>query len=283
MARMRRNAAQLVEAVLPTADDLSAPGFLRGTGVQTAHADTQDDVEMTNAEGLADALAQHTSSEEPNQPQASFSSSPRRQHRTQGGGDVLLARIIGRSIVDAVARELEERGTALAATHSAQGMEALRNAGNAANSTNFFSAPSPMPALNDSADAADPGQQQQSDAQGSVIPTYSMGFSGRVALYRDVARFILSIIVSELGSASNSNTANTGDQAHPNFESSIPLHIQTGSMTTPTTDTSSASTGDGPSEIAAQENTLPTSDTPSEPTQQGAQQTTQQSSQQHVE
>ncbi|KAJ1795431.1 hypothetical protein LPJ59_004352, partial [Coemansia sp. RSA 2399] len=179
MARMRRNAAQLVEAVLPTADDLSAPGFLRGTGVQTAHADTQDDVEMTNAEGLADALAQHTSSEEPNQPQASFSSSPRRQHRTQGGGDVLLARIIGRSIVDAVARELEERGTALAATHSAQGMEALRNAGNAANSTNFFSAPSPMPALNDSADAADPGQQQQSDAQGSVIPTYSMGFSGR--------------------------------------------------------------------------------------------------------
>ncbi|KAJ2402090.1 hypothetical protein GGI23_000958 [Coemansia sp. RSA 2559] len=283
MARMRRNAAQLVDEVLPIADDLSAPRFLRETVVQTAHAETQDDVEMTNTEGRADAQAQNASSEEPNQPLASLSSSPRRQNNTQGGGDVLLARIIGRSIVDAVARELEERGTALAAIHSAQGMEAFQGTGNAANSTNFFSAPSPAPASNDSAGAADPAQQQQVDAQGSVIPAYSMRFSGRVALYRDVARFILSIIVSELGSAPNSNTANSGDRVQPNFESSIPLHIQTGSMATSTTNPSSGSIGNRPSGNAAQENTLPTSDTSSETTQQSTQQTTQQSSQQHVE
>ncbi|KAJ1767504.1 hypothetical protein LPJ74_005331 [Coemansia sp. RSA 1843] len=287
MGEMRRNAAQLIEAVLPMTEESS---FSR-TNAQMADANRHEDVEMADVDGGADTRSQNTSSQNPTQ---SASSSPRRQNRVRGG-DLLLARIIGRSIVDAVARELEERGTALAAVNNPQEMDALRN-GNVANNANFFSAPTPTTAPTASANASNndassatatsadgttaDSTQQQSATPESVLPMYNMGFTSRVALYRDVARFILSIIVSELGSA-NSSSAN--DLSRSNFESSIPLHIQAGPVAAQAPGTSAANTGNGPPENTTQENTPSSLHTLHQPRQPGAQQSTQQDAQPNVE
>ncbi|KAJ2694106.1 hypothetical protein GGH99_000830 [Coemansia sp. RSA 1285] len=232
---------------------------------------------MTDVDGEGDEPSQAAASEEPS---GSRSASSSRRNNRMVGGDMLLARIIGRSIVDTVAREMEENRPVLTAVDRTRGRDAQQS-GSGTNSENFFfhSIPTaPAATSRERSTETDPsGQQQQhqstsqSPAPESDLPMYNMGFSSRIALYRDVARFILSILVSDLDNE-NSSRNNGNDQDRSNFEYSFPLRVQneppaplsnTDNLAPNTANTSSTSPAQENAAVASSTNTS------SQPSQQG--------------
>ncbi|KAJ2655366.1 hypothetical protein IWW48_005569 [Coemansia sp. RSA 1200] len=285
MEEMRRNAMNLVESVVPMSPVFQPlpPSTLENASGASAGANDgtspDRDVEMTDVDGEGDEPSQAASPEEPS---GSRSASSSRRSNRMVGGDMLLARIIGRSIVDTVAREIEENRPVLSATSRTHGRDAQQS-GSGTNSENFFFHSIPTAAAATSRERsteADPsGQQQQhqstsqSPAPESDLPMYNMGFSSRIALYRDVARFILSILVSDLENE-NSNRNNINDQDRSNFEYSFPLRVQNEPPAPlSNTDNLAPSTANTSSTSPAQENAAAASSTnaPSQPSQQETQ------------
>ncbi|KAJ1728473.1 E3 ubiquitin-protein ligase rnf13 [Coemansia sp. Benny D160-2] len=276
----------LVESVVPMSPSLQPlpHSTLENTSGASAGAndDTSPDrdVEMTDVDGEGDEPSQAAASEVPS---GSRSASSSRRSNRMVGGDMLLARIIGRSIVDTVAREMEENRPVLTAADRTRGRDSQQS-GSGTNSENFFfhSIPTaPAATSRERSTETDPsGQQQQhqstsqSPAPESDLPMYNMGFSSRIALYRDVARFILSILVSDLDNE-NSSRNNGNDQDRPNFEYSFPLRVQneppaplsnTDYLAPNTANTSSTS----PAQENAAADASSSTNTSSQPSQQGA-------------
>ncbi|KAJ2623463.1 E3 ubiquitin-protein ligase rnf13 [Coemansia spiralis] len=239
--QMFSRVVQTVANFQPVSNIPSSGGVAQNSNSQNMHS---EDVEMAEAdESNSQNTAQTTSSN-----RSSTTAAPPRS-RVRAGNEI-LSRIIGRSIVDAVSQELEQRRAVISSMDAAQRQSATNDASSETQGSAADTGNNPTPISNEAQLAS-----EQATAPNTIPLVYRMGFAGRISLYRHVSNFILSILEPGADSSSANNAA---------FGSSVPLNINN-DIASSLAEAAAADSGQGntPNENgSAQENISQSSDLP---------------------